>query len=416
VSAAQDRSGSRSLPLAGLTVLDFGHTVMGPTCGLVLADLGADVIRIEPPAGERTRSFIGFASGFFGYFNRNKRSVAVDLKKPEGLAVVRDLIKSADVLIENFAPGTMARLGLGWDDARALNERLIYCSLKGYLSGPYEELLALDEVVQMQAGLAYMTGPPGMPLRAGTSIVDITGALFGVIGILAALNERRDTGKGKLVQSALFESTAFLVGQHMAAVAITGVPSEPMPVRRGGGGTGGNAGAWTVYDTFATRDGAVFVGVTSEPQWQRFCEVFKLKHLETMPEFATRDARLRNRKPLLPHIQEVLGTLTLAEVLERARSAQLPCAPVGRPDDLFDDPHLKAGGGLVEVELRDDIRAPVPALPVAFGDERFGVRRQPPGCGADTVDVLAEHGYTAGRIADLIAAGIIGGRQGTRSR
>ena len=394
------------LPLAGLRVLDFGHTVMGPTCGLILADLGADVIRVEPPAGERTRSFKGFASGFFAYFNRNKRSVAVDLKHADGVAVAQDLVKSADVLIENFAPGTMERLGLGFDAVRALNPRLIYCSLKGYLSGPYEDLLALDEVVQMQGGLAFMTGPPGMPLRAGTSIVDISGGMFGVIGILAAVNERQRTGKGKLVESALFESTAFLVGQHMAAVALTGVPSEPMPVRRGGGGTGGNAGAWSVYDVFQASDGPVFMAVASEPQWQRFCKVYGVDHLAAMPEFAEKDPRLAHRKELLPHLQAVFGTMTVADIVARGRAAQIPCAPVGKPDDLFDDPHLNANGSLLDVDM-GQTRGRLPAIPLALDDARLGLRLQPPACGADTRDVLMECGYSAERIAALAAAGVI---------
>jgi crotonobetainyl-CoA:carnitine CoA-transferase CaiB-like acyl-CoA transferase len=259
----------------------------------------------------------------------------------------------------------------------------------------------------MQAGLAFMTGPPGMPLRAGTSIIDITGGLFGVIGILAALNERQATGRGKFVQSALFEAAAFLVGQHMAAVAITGEPSQPMPVRRGGGGRGGNAGAWSVYDTFATKDGLVFVGVTSEAQWERFCQAYGVEHLATVPEFAEREARIGNRAKLLPHLVDVFKQLTVAEVLARGRAAQLPCAPVGRPDDLFDDPHLNANGGLLEVALRDQVRARVPAIPLSFDEQRFGVRRQPPACGADTTDVLREQSYSAERIKQLIDAGVI---------
>jgi crotonobetainyl-CoA:carnitine CoA-transferase CaiB-like acyl-CoA transferase len=218
------------LPLSGIRVLDFGHTVMGPTCGVVLADLGAEVIRVEPPEGDRTRRMYGFARGFFGAFNRNKRSLGIDLKHPEGRAIIERLLPTADVLIENFAPGAMDRLGLGWEQARAVNPRLIYCALKGYLPGPYEHLPALDEVVQMQGGLTYMTGPPGRPLRAGTSVVDIMGGVFGAVAILAALRDRDRTGQGRLVRSALFESVAFMVGQHMASIALTG--QECRPCRR----------------------------------------------------------------------------------------------------------------------------------------------------------------------------------------
>jgi crotonobetainyl-CoA:carnitine CoA-transferase CaiB-like acyl-CoA transferase len=390
-------------------VLDFGHTVMGPTCGLVLADLGADVIRIEPIEGERSRGFRGFACGFFKYFNRNKRSVAVDLKHPDGIAVVKDLIRSADVLLENFAPGTMERLGLGWDAVRAVNERLIYCSLKGYLNGPYEQLLALDEVVQMQAGLAYMTGPPGMPLRAGSSVVDITGGLFGVVGVLAALHERERTGRGHLVQSALFESTAFLVGQHMAAAAISGEPSLPMPARKTGTTLGSSGGAWSVYDAFEMQDGSAFIAVATEAQWQRFCQLFGLEALAAMPEFVDLTGRLRNRVALAARLKDVFRGMTVDDVVGRCRDAQIACAPVGRPDDLFDDPHLNAGGGLLAIDIADGGQARLPALPLAYDGQRFGLRSQPPACGNATTDALAECGYSRERIAALAKDGIVAG-------
>ncbi len=246
------------LPLRGLRVLDFGHTVMGPSCGMVLADLGAEVIRIEPPGGDRTRRMHGFARGFFGAYNRNKRSFVVDLKSAEGKALFLRLLPTADALVENFAPGAMDRLGLGWEALRAINPRLIYCSLKGYLPGPYEHHTALDEVAQMQGGLAYMTGPPGRPLRAGTSVIDIMGGVFGAVAILAALRERDATGEGRIVRSALFETVAFLVAQHMASAAITGTPAPPMPARQS---------AWSIYEIMATADDPVFVAVTSDEQW-----------------------------------------------------------------------------------------------------------------------------------------------------
>jgi crotonobetainyl-CoA:carnitine CoA-transferase CaiB-like acyl-CoA transferase len=184
-------------PLARIKVLEFSHTVMGPTAGLIFAELGADVIKIEPaPTGDHTRGLGGFGAGFFAAFNRSKRSLAVDLKRPEGQAVIHRLAPTADLLLENYGPGTMERLGCGYEQLSTLNPRLVYLALKGYLAGPYEHRPALDEVVQFQTGLAFMTGPPGEPLRAGASVIDIMGAMFGVIAAQAALRERDTTGKG----------------------------------------------------------------------------------------------------------------------------------------------------------------------------------------------------------------------------
>lgn len=387
------------LPLAGIRVLDFGHTVMGPSCALVLADLGADVIRVEPPGGDRTRRLRNFAVGFFGSFNRNKRSICIDLKRSEGRDLVRRLMADADVLVENFAPGVMERLGLGWEHARAINPRLIYCALKGYLSGPYEHLPALDEVVQMQAGLAYMTGPPGRPLRAGASVVDLFGGVFGAVAILAALRERDHTGQGQLVRSALFESTAFLVSQHMAATALIGEPVPPMPARDGA--------AWCVYDIFQTADAPTFVAVTSEAHWARLCATFPIDDLRDDPTLATHDDRVRQRPRLVKRLAALFAEMPSAEVLQRCREALIPAAPVSRPDQLFDDPHLNSGGGLLEVALSSAVRARLPALPIEMNGTRPGLRLQPPAAGADTHSVLSAAGVPEDEIERLAEAGVI---------
>lgn len=388
-----------ALPLTGVRVLDFGHTVMGPSCALVLADLGADVIRVEPPGGDRTRRLRNFAVGFFGSFNRNKRSICIDLKRPEGRDLVRRLMGDADVLVENFAPGVMDRLGLGWGDAQLINQRLIYCALKGYLSGPYEHLPALDEVVQMQAGLAYMTGPPGRPLRAGASVVDLFGGVFGALAILAALRERDHTGQGQLVRSALFESTAFLVTQHMAASALIGEPVPPMPARDGA--------AWCVYDIFQTADTPTFVAVTSEAHWIRLCTAFPIDDLRDDPALATHDDRVRHRSKLVKRLAGVFADMPSADVLRRCHEALIPAAPVSRPDQLFDDPHLNSGGGLLDVALSSAVHARLPALPIEMNGARPGLRLQPPAAGADTHSILAAAGVTDDEIERLAGAGVI---------
>src|SRR5215467_3094934 len=385
-------------PLAGLKVFEFSHTVMGPTAGLLLADLGADVVKVEPaPRGDHTRGLGGFAAGFFAAFNRNKRSLALDLKHPEGRAAMLRLVATADVVVENYGPGTMGRLGCGYEALAEVNPRLVYLALKGYLPGPYAHRPALDEVVQFQAGLAYMTGPPGRPLRAGASIIDILGAVFGVVALQAALRERATTGQGQRVSSALFESAAFLMASHMAGMAATGLPAQPMPARRG---------AWAIYEVFAVADGELFIGVTSDQQWTRFVEEFALHDLAADPRLATNGMRSQEREWLIPRLKQVLGGLPRAEVVRRCERANISWAPVGRPGDLFADPHLMANGGLLDVFMApagggQGLKVKLPALPIAFGGERPGLVRQPPRMGEHSAAVLAEAGFSPAEIAAL---------------
>jgi crotonobetainyl-CoA:carnitine CoA-transferase CaiB-like acyl-CoA transferase len=391
-------------PLAGLRVLDFGHTIMGPCAGLLLADLGADVVKVEPLGGDSTRHLPGFAAGFFATYNRNKRSLAIDLKRPEGREAVRRLAAKADVLLENFAPGTIERLGCGWDDLEKLNPRLVYLALKGFLAGPYETRGALDEVVQMQTGLAYMTGPPGRPLRMGAPIIDILGAVFGVVAVLSALRERDRTGRGQRVGSALFESGAFLVGSHIAGSAVIGEPMPPMPAR---------VGAWGVYDVFAGRDGGhVFVSVTADKQWQRFCEAFAFHDLARDQRLASNSSRCAARHWLIADLGERLARHTQAEIQARCEAANVPCARVARPDELASDPHVLAGGALLSTALSAFGGGPMvglPALPLELGAERArpGIVRQPPRVGEHSREVLAEAGLSPQEIAELAAMGVV---------
>ena len=393
-------------PLAGLKVLEFSHTVMGPTAGLVLAELGAEVVKVEPaPKGDHTRGLGGFAAGFFAAFNRNKRSLAIDLKKPEGQAVMRRLVANADIVLENYGPGTMERLGCGWEEMTAINPRLIYLALKGYLAGPYEHRPALDEVVQFHVGLAYMTGPPGKPLRAGASIIDILGAVFGVIAVQAALRERDQTGKGQRVSSALFESAVFLMSTHMAGISMTGQDMPPMPARRG---------AWAIYEVFACQGGDLFIGVTSDQQWTRFTEEFELQALAADPRLATNLMRSDERAWLIPALKEIVAAIPKDEVAKRCERANVSWAPVGQPKDLFEDAHLLATGGLVDVILSragglEGIKTALPALPIEFGADRKrpGVRSQSPRMGEHNAEVLAEIGLSASEISALAKAGII---------
>ena len=357
------------LPLAGLRVVEFTHMVMGPVVGLILADLGADVLKIEPPGGDKTRRLPGSGAGYFPMYNRNKRSLCLDTKSESGRATAQALCAKADIVIENFRPGAMDKLGLGYEKLRQTNPGLIYCSLKGFLNGPYEHRTALDEVTQMMGGLAYMTGLPGKPMRAGASVIDVTGGMFGVIAILAALEQRHRSGRGQHVHSSLFETTAFLVGQHMAQHAVSGKPLQPMSVR---------TSAWAVYDIFDTADDEqLFVAVVSDGQWKLFCDAFGLGEFANHPSLAGNGDRVRQRDRILPVIREALGAMTQAELMQKLDRTGLPFAAIASPEDLFDDPHLNAGG-LVEVTLANGDKVKLPSLPVAFGDQRLHLRRDLP--------------------------------------
>lgn len=388
------------LPLSGIRVIEFSHMVMGPTVGLILGDLGAEVIKVEPsPNGDNTRRLTGSGAGFFGMFNRNKKSLCVDLKDPRGMAIVKSLIKDADVLIENFRPGALEKLGLGADELRAEHPELIYYSAKGFLPGPYEQRTALDEVVQMMAGLAYMTGPPGRPLRAGSSVNDIMGGMFGVIGILAALRDRDRRGGGRKVTSALFENCVFLSGQHMAQFAVTGQPAKPMPDR---------LSAWAIYDVFDCQDDRqIFVGVVSDTQWQIFCKNFDLPEFLNNPEMATNPQRCALRSAFLPRIRQIIAAIPYADMLQKCEELGLPFAPISRPEDLFDDPQLKASGGLITVQHQKDKYMQVPALPLTLDDWRPNLREDVPLTGEHSHELAQKAGLSAAEIAELQAAGIL---------
>lgn len=386
---------AQRLPLQGVRVAEFCHVVMGPTCGLVLADLGAEVIKVEPLDGDHTRKLVASGAGFFPTYNRNKKSLAVDLKSPAGREAVLKLIASADVLTENFRPGAMDKLGFGYEDVKKLNPRLVYCSLKGFLPGPYDHRTGLDEVVQMMGGLAYMTGGRHGPLRAGASVNDVMGGMFGAIAILAALNQRHGTGEGQYVQSALFENNAFLMAQHMMEGLMTRKPVAPMPDR---------VRAWALYDNFRTREGElVFVGVVTDTQWKIFCEAFGLQPLLADPSLKTNPQRVEARPRILPIVTAIFASMSKQELMDKCEALGLPFAPIAKPEDLFEDPHLNAAGGLTPVTLLNGEKTKVPVLPIEMDGRRFGTRLDVPGVGEHTRDVLSALGYDAATIDTLVA-------------
>jgi crotonobetainyl-CoA:carnitine CoA-transferase CaiB-like acyl-CoA transferase len=384
--------------LEGVRVVEFAHMVMGPSCGMMLADLGAEVIKVEPLEGDNTRRLEHAGAGFFPVFNRNKKSLAVDLKHSEGRDLVLKLIERSDVLTENFRPGALDKLGFSFKNLNERNPRLIYCSLKGFLRGPYEHRAALDEVTQMMGGLAYMTGLPDRPLRAGSSVIDILGGTFAALGIVAALRERDQTGKGKRVTSALFETTALLVAQHMAQYELTGEAPPPMSVKRP---------AWGVYDIFETKEGGrLFVGVVTDTQWEVFCREFGEAALAADPRLKTNGMRVKERGWLIPRLGESMRRYTQAELAAHLEKIGLPFAPIAKPWDLLDDPHLRASGGLVPTRARGKtIR--VPALPLEFDGERLPKRADPPEVGEHGAEILRELGCSAAEVQRLVERRIV---------
>jgi len=380
-------------PLTGIKVIEMTHMVMGPAVGAILGDLGAEVIKIEPISGDKTRVLKQSGSGYFLTYNRNKRSLAMDIKKEEGKKIIRSLIRKSDVFIENFRPGAMDKLGFSYEEFSKLNPELIYCSAKGFLKGPYEHRTALDEVAQMMGGLAYMTGPPGKPLRAGSSVIDIMGGMFGAIAILAALQERQTTMKGQKVTSALYENVVYLMGQHMAQTATTGSPPPPMSVR---------VAAWAVYDIFDTKDGEqIFIGVVSDTQWKLFCESFGLDDYANNESMDLNKGRVEQREVIIPRLQELFKTFTKNDLMKKLDSTGLPFAPISKPEDLFDDVHLNESGGLLDIEIPTGGKTKLPAMPINMDDRRFDVHTPVPKVGEHSIQILEELGMDEDEINDL---------------
>jgi crotonobetainyl-CoA:carnitine CoA-transferase CaiB-like acyl-CoA transferase len=399
MSTRSDKDVTKKLPYEGLRMVEFTHMVMGPTCGMIFADLGAEVIKVEPLKGDNTRHLLGAGAGFYPLFNRNKKSLAIDAKTPEGREILYKLIATADIVSHNFRPETMHAQGMDYDTLKQLNPRLIYISLKGFLPGPYEHRTALDEVVQMMGGLAYMTGPKGMPLRAGTSVNDIMGGMFGAIAAMAALAERERTGKGQEVQSALYENNVFLVAQHMMQYAVTGVAADPMPSR---------ISAWGVYDVFTVKDDEqIFLSAVTDSQWAIFCRVLKLDDLRDDARLQNNNDRVRQRDWLIPELRRRLNNYSAAELTDIFESNGLPYAPIRKPQDLMEDEHLLQSGGLADITLPDGRASKTVLFPMILDGHRLGVRRDAPKLGEDTRSLMEKLGYDELTCEQLRKSGVI---------
>ncbi|MBO6883144.1 MAG: CoA transferase [Marivita sp.] len=370
-----------ALPLEGVRVVEMSHMVMGPSTGMFLGFLGAEVIKIEPPQGDKTRNLTGMGAGFFPTFNRGKKSVTLNIKDKDDLAKLHALLKTADVFVENFRDETLAKMGLAPDQLRETNPSLIVASCKGFLKGPYEHRAAMDEVVQMMTGMAYMTGPTGRPLRIGSSANDIMGGLFAAYGVLAALIQRSNTGEGAAIRSGLFENCLLLVAQHMVQFDIEGTESPPMPER---------VFSWPVYDLFPTSDGRqIFVGAATDGQWEKLCKGLGLDHLLDDPRLQSRLDQIAARDWTLPLIAEVVASRPYDEMLQIMEENDLLFAPVARPAEMYEDPHVNRPGGLFTSHYAEkkDFRAP--ALPVEMnGRAIVSESVDIPGIGQHNAEIL----------------------------
>ena len=371
-----------NLPLSGVRVVEMTHMVMGPTCGMILAQLGAEVIKVEPPAGDKTRSLGGMGTAFFPLFNRGKKSVVLDFAKPEDRETMHRLLASADVFLENFRDGQLEKQGLGNDALRQMHPHLIVAGHKGFLSGPYEHRPALDEVVQMMSGLAAMTGTSAKPQRVGSSANDIMGGMFGVIAILAALYQKRGGGGGADIRIGLFENCLFLVAQHMVEYEMTGNKPRSMPEREH---------AWPIYDIFETAGGErIFIGVVTEGHWQSFCKQFGLQEFSEDPALRTTTDRIFARGRIIPRVAEVIKGWNAKELSATLDRLNICFSPINRPEDLFDDPHVLRPGGLVNNINANGEPFRVPALPVEWNGASIGEGLKVPVLGADTEAIRAE--------------------------
>jgi crotonobetainyl-CoA:carnitine CoA-transferase CaiB-like acyl-CoA transferase len=370
------------LPLAGVRVVEMTHMVMGPTCGMILAQLGADVIKVEPPAGDKTRSLGGMGTSFFPLFNRGKRSVVLDFAKAEDRETMDRLLASADVFLENFRDGQLEKQGLGAGELRRKYPHLIVAGHKGFLSGPYEHRPALDEVVQMMSGLAAMTGTSEKPQRVGSSANDIMGGMFGVISILAALYQKRSGASGADIRIGLFENCLFLVAQHMVEYEMTGVKPRSMPEREH---------AWPIYDIFETAGGErIFIGVVTEGHWQSFCREFCLSEFLDNPMLRTTTDRILARSRIIPRVAEVIKGWNATKLSAKLDRLNICFSPINRPEDLFGDPHVLRPGGLVNNVNANGEAFRVPALPIEWNGASIGEGLRVPALGADTAAVRAE--------------------------
>jgi crotonobetainyl-CoA:carnitine CoA-transferase CaiB-like acyl-CoA transferase len=378
-------------PLDGIRVVEMTHMIMGPSCGMFLGLLGAEVIKVEPPAGDKTRHLTGMGSPFFPLFNRGKKSVQLDTATEAGRLALDRLLATADVFVDNFRDESLAKMGADPAVLRRRYPRLILASHKGFLKGPYQERTAMDEVVQMMTGLAYMTGPSGRPLRVGSSANDIMGGLFGAFAVVAAIMERQSTGKGRDLRVGLFENCLLLVAQHMVQFELEGVNPPPMPER---------TFSWPVYDIFTTQDGRqLFVSAVTEGQWATVCDILGLQRLKADPRLQTKMDTINARSWTLPLITEAIAARTYDALVAEFEAKGISFSPIAKPGDMFEHPHVMRPGGLATSRLPDGRTFRAPALPFDVDGQMMTGGGDLPAVGQHTDAVLGSLGLSAAEIA-----------------
>jgi crotonobetainyl-CoA:carnitine CoA-transferase CaiB-like acyl-CoA transferase len=379
-------------PLKGVRVVEMTHMIMGPSCGMFLALMGAEVIKVEPPAGDKTRNLTGMGSPFFPLFNRGKKSVQLGLASAAGRAALDRLLATADVFVDNFRDASLAKMGADPEELRAKFPELILASHKGFLAGPYQDRTAMDEVVQMMTGLAYMTGPTGRPLRFGTSAVDIVGGLFGAFSVMGALLERRETGDGRDIRIGLFENGLLLAAQHMVQFEPEGTDPPPMPERDF---------SWPVYDIFTTSDGRqIFVGAVTEGQWKALCTYLDLRDLLADERLQTRMDQINQRSWTIPIVEKAISTRRYGDLLAAFEELGIPFSPINKPSDNFQDPHVLRPGGLVTSTMPDGRTFRAPALPFAVDGEMMAAGGDLASIGQHTAEILDQLGLTETEIEE----------------